>query len=343
MAISLVDSNSVSEWPSPETELEPSAIRAEEIDRALRARLAQSLNYLADVSAAGPGPSLDLKELSAQLQSHDPVSPWVFCLYSKLVAELAKNPRGDVATCYKDLVRAAATPARVGVVPLRDPGFERRWWVHLQTVLDTDRERPFVPKAPAEEDFCRCKSDVVGAIELLEHADPVWHAELATLLRMIVLASPASEERADGFNGASTFFFWAGAVLNAKAKRTPISMIDVLVHESSHVLLFGLSVESPLMRNSGAERYASPVRTDARPLEGIFHACFVTTCVHRVLSRMLDYGELDAEQKAQAMQRRTYNGNAARSSLDLVERHMDATEVGLRILDALRTYWAKSN
>ena len=43
-------------------------------------------------------------------------------------------------------------------------------------------------------------------------------------------------------------------------------MIDLLVHESSHVLLFGVAAEEPLTRNPGTERYASPVRRDPRPI-----------------------------------------------------------------------------
>jgi len=321
------------------TEFDPSVQRAEEIDLGLRAKLAQSVQYLAEVAGFASAREAELAELSARIRAA-PVSAWVFCLYSKLVADLIQRPRGDVTGTFEHILVSAAAPATSGVVPLRDPAWARSWWDHLQTVLDTDRERPFWPIPPREEDYLRCEQDVAAALALLGRTDAAWYAEIWALLRMIVLASPARDQPFDGFNGASTFFFWGGAVLNANAKRTVISMIDVLAHESSHVLLFGLSAEEPLMRNDGSERYASPVRRDPRPLEGIFHACFVSTRVHRLLSRMLQLGDLDAEQAAQAVKRRQYNGEAAIASLDLINRHMEPTATGLTILRQLREYWA---
>ena len=117
-------------------------------------------------------------------------------------------------------------------------------------------------------------------------------------------------------------------------------MIDLLVHESSHVLLFGMAAEEPLTRNPGTERYASPVRPDPRPIDGIFHACFVTTRVHLAMSRLLETRSLSAQDASEAVERRDYNGNAARAALDLLDRHAVPTDTGKRVLDALHDYWA---
>lgn len=324
---------------TPVWALEPSAARVDSLDLALRRRLIQSFEYLGNVVPLDDAGEAGLRTLLNKLRA-GPVSPWVFCLYSRLVAELAKTTMGDVAAAFSDVVHSTSAPAAAGVVALRDPALAGRWWDHFQLVLDTDRHRPFKPEAPSSEDFSRCAQDITAAFALLQRADPAWHDEMRGLLRMIVLGSPASADPADGFNGASTFFLWGAVLLNARAKRSVMSMIDVLVHESSHVLLFGLAAEGPLMRNSGTERYASPVRPDERPLDGIFHACFVTTRVHLALGRMLASGRLSAEEMKQANERRLHNGDAARSSLDLLERHMEPMEVGARILGTLQDYWA---
>jgi HEXXH motif-containing protein len=47
------------------------------------------------------------------------------------------------------------------------------------------------------------------------------------------------------------------------------------VHEAAHTLLTALAVEEPLVKNPRGARYRSPVRTDPRPMEGIYHATFV--------------------------------------------------------------------
>ena len=80
----------------PRWGLEPSAQRVAAIDASLRARLAESLAYLAGVTSLADTHAATLAGIDARLKS-GPVSPWVFGLYSKLVAELAGSPRGDVA------------------------------------------------------------------------------------------------------------------------------------------------------------------------------------------------------------------------------------------------------
>jgi hypothetical protein len=323
---------------APQWALAPSAVRAQEIDRALRGRLAKSFEYIGEVAFLDTGSQAALSNLLQRL-STDPVSPWVYCLYSKLVAELAKNPRADVTGVFQDVVFAASRPANAGVVALREPVFAASWWDHFQLVLDTDRRRPFRPKIPPSEDFSRCQQEIALGLTVLLRGDPVWHDEVQNLLRMIVLGVPASRDSAEIFNGASTFFLWGAVLLNARLRRSAISIVDLLIHESSHVLLFGLSADQALTRNRTDERYASPVREDKRPIDGIFHACFVATRVHLAIDRLLGCGELSAEDTKIAVERQQRNGRVARESLEILTHHAEPTEVGEKILHALQEYW----
>jgi HEXXH motif-containing protein len=157
---------------------------------------------------------------------------------------------------------------------------------------------------------------------------------------MIVLGAPGSDNPADRFNGASTFFLWGASLLNADLRRSTISIADLLVHESSHVLLFGISADGALTENSGSERYDSPLRKDKRPIDGIFHACFVATRVHLAMSRMLDSGALTEAEAKIALERGGYNGEAARNGIVELDRHAKLTELGAQVLGTLRAYWA---
>ena len=174
----------------------------------------------------------------------------------------------------------------------------------------------------------------------MQRADPIWHEEVSHLLRLIVLGAPASAEITDLFNGASTFFLWGATLINAGVRRTAVSMADLLVHESSHGMLFGFSAEGALTKNGGEERHTSPLRKDARPIDGIFHACFVATRVHLAMSRLLDGGRLTAGEEKQAAERRDFNGNAARTALGVLAQNARPTKLGDEILDTIRAYWA---
>ena len=138
----------------------------------------------------------------------------------------------------------------------------------------------------------------------------------------------------------STFFLWGSTLFNGALRRSPISIVDLLVHESSHILLFGVSAEGSLTHNSGHERYESPVRKDKRPIDGILHACFVSTRVHLTMERLLASGTLNDEEAKIAVERRQYNGAAARDALDMLDRYAKPTELGEKVLGTLRAYWA---
>ena len=319
--------------------IRPSAPRVSAIDAGLRYRLADSLSYLGQVASLGDNEASLLTKVTARLQS-GPVSPWVFCLYSKMVSELSKSPQGDITDIIADISAAAALPCDPGITPLRDSALPFLWWDHFQILFDTDRQRSFKPKAPTPNKFASCSAMINSALAILERGDREFHGEVTSLIRMVVLGAPGSTDASDRFNGASTFFLWGASLLNSNVERSNISMIDLLVHESSHVLLFGVSADGALTENTGSERFDSPLRRDKRPIDGIFHACFVATRVHLAMSRLLGSGTLNQDETIQAIERQRYNGSAAVNGIDELRRHAKLTRLGADVFGTLCSYWS---
>lgn len=58
-----------------------------------------------------------------------------------------------------------------------------------------------------------------------------------------------------------------------------------IIHEASHLHLYAMMGEDPLILNEESERYSSPIRVDKRPMSGIFHAVFVLARIIRALHR----------------------------------------------------------
>lgn len=338
---SLLDESEIIAVEGPPWDLSPSLERVDAIDRALRLRLVSSLIYLGEVASLDARHQTVLERITEQLESA-PVSPWVFGLYSKLVAELSKDPQKDAGEIFDDIARAASLRPDEGIVAFADPALPAAWWNHFRLLFDTDRQRPFKPQSPSSEDFALCQKEIETALALLERADPIWRDEVGSLMPMIVLGAPRSADAVDLFNGASTFFLWGASLINANLRRSTVSLVDLLVHESSHVLLFGVSADSALTTNSGHERYDSPVRKDKRPIDGIFHACFVSTRVHLALEGLLRGASLSGEDLRIARDRQEYNGTAARAALDTLAVHAKPTERGDKILGTLRSYWASA-
>jgi hypothetical protein len=92
-------------------DLPPDSGRVAAIDEALRSRLSASLDYIGELVLSRNGQPLpEISQLRARLDQ-GPVSPWLFCLYSKLVAELSKPEDGDVRESFEAMIGAAFSPA----------------------------------------------------------------------------------------------------------------------------------------------------------------------------------------------------------------------------------------
>lgn len=61
--------------------------------------------------------------------------------------------------------------------------------------------------------------------------------------------------------------------------------VDRITHETSHIALNAVMTHDKLVLNDPTERFSSPLRTDPRPLVGIYHGTFVLSRVVHVLSR----------------------------------------------------------
>ena len=238
--------------------------------------------------------------------------------------------------CWRPSGPRRLLPPAEGLVPFgsRHP---QSWWEHFQVLTDTDANRALRLEPSSPQALQACEREVGAAFALMQRADPELRAEIADLLRTILLATPAPSIAP--FDGSSTFFNWGATLINADIRRNPIEVVDLLVHESSHLLLFAFSSQSALTKNAGTERYSSPVRSDPRPIDGIFHACFVTTRVRLAMKRLIGSGRLSAEEMAAARRSLVHNGHAAQESLDLLKRHAELTSAGEVILAELDKYW----
>ncbi len=325
--------------PSP-ISLLPDAARAASRDAAWRARLVVSFDYLAEVLAAR-GIAAD-RLLDARSKAADgPVSPWVSCLYSLLVAEISRAEGANPGEAVAALAEAAARPAReTAPAPLDDAGISPVWRAQFLRLIDTDRELPFRPVAPSPADAERCVGEIAAALDLLDRADPLFRAELDELLRVVVLGAPETADSRDDFGACSTFFMRELVLINAARRRSPVRMIDTLVHEASHVLLFGLALDQPLTTDKGEARIRSAARDDPRPLEGVFHAAFVMARVHLAMTRMIASGRLTPAEAGEAAERRDRNGEVARDALAAVAGHASLTPLGAKIVEALGDYLA---
>jgi HEXXH motif-containing protein len=322
-----------------DTSFHPSAKRAAELDRHMRDRLAQSLTYIAD-EASGPlgFESSLLKPFLMRLRS-GPVSPLIFGAYCELVLALESGELQDAHNLLQEISAAQNHDGGPAIVDLADPGKDRGSGRYLR-LTDTDQTFRFDINPPPEATSRQCRAEIGNAFVLMERGDPELAAEIRTLLREIVLAVGPDDPKANDFDGASSFMLWGAVVLNARNYSKTLDVVQALAHESGHNLLFGLSADGPLIENDDVARYRSPLRTDARPMDGIVHAVYVTARMHRAVAQLVASGVLSADELEAAQAALTLHARNFAAGMETVDRDAQFTPVGRAVFDGARAYMA---
>ena len=311
--------------------LEPCARRAAALDHRMRARLADSLRYLMSEAADSLGlPANTLDEFLLRLHS-GPVAPLAFGAYYELVPAIENGEHDLARRLALEIAAAPAHPGGPQVVDLPGTGCRHH------RLTDTDSDARVGMSAPHGDDSRACRALVDAAFALLESADPESAAETRTLLREIVLASGDSGPAdAMTFDGASSFMLWGAFIVNVQTHADRLDMVQTIAHESTHTLLFGLCADGPLADNDDRERYASPLRPDARPMDGILHATCVCARVHRMLARLLDRGALAGDEAARASQAMAASAQGFHSGMEIIGRHARLTDLGRAVMAGAR-------
>lgn len=280
----------------------PNAARTHRIDRRMRGQLADSLGYLARSMMEQLGESHpELDRLVAALQAGAIYPPSTFGLYYELAAALMDEDEDEAAaaTLLDELSRERAMAAcEVDVLPLNEI-FPEASRARYQRLMDADPDTPFriisPPSVKVEPAIQRFRSGMIRLRQTL----PELAGEFEALIRQVVLVVGA-DDLDYGFAGGSCYMLWGALFINASAHDSDVATIEAIAHESGHSLLFGLTIDEPLVLNDDRELFASPLRDDPRPMDGIYHATYVSARMHWAMAELLKSGELGEEEAAQA-------------------------------------------
>jgi HEXXH motif-containing protein len=314
----------------------PEAGRARGLDARMRQRLAESLRYVGRCIAEhlplpeGFGPALRRIERA-------PVGPLVFGAYYELVVAVEDGALDRASGLLAEIAAVPDAPAALRIMDLADPALDAAS-ARYRRLVDTDPELSFEMRPPPRERSDECRRHLAAALVLMQEGAPDLAAEIEALLREVVLAVGPETPDAVVFDGASSFMLWGAVVLNATNPRNRLDAVQALAHETGHNLLFGFGADGALVENGEEDRYASPLRHDPRPIDGIFHATFVSARMHWALCRLVAAGVLDAAEEDEA--RREIEANVKRfaQGIETLDRHARLTPAGAAAMAPARAW-----
>lgn len=311
------------------------------VDDAVRRSTAESLSLLCDaIAAQRPDLIASLQRWIANLCS-GPVRPGFFALYSDLVEAiyLDDEPAFQSAATAIAAFEAEASDGVRGMT-LADgdlgPGMAVRFLRHL----DDDQTTPLGVGPISEEELRIANDCLTSTWNLLDVAAPALSLEIRALVRDVIFV--ASESGAGGlaFHGASTFYLWGSLFLNARMHPDRVSMAEGLAHEAAHSLLLGYSFGAPLVDNDVSERFASPLREDSRPMDGIVHATYVLARMHYCIERLLASQALNATERDRLEAAKPRRRSDYLQGLEVVSTRARFTPVGRALFEGAQTYMA---
>ena len=312
---------------------EPSAERAAALDARMRARLADSLDYVLSETGDELGVSADTRrELVARIKAGRQ-SPQLFGAYYDLVFALEDEDVERASRLARDIVDRPE-PETLRIAPIQDrPADERDRYRRL--FLEDGGELAGDTSGELVSD---CLRRIEAGLKLLDAGFPAMAAEIRGLLREIVLAAGPEDPKAMTFDGASCYMLWGAILLNTRGQDNVLDTAQALAHESGHNLLFGFCTDGPLIENPDEELFASPLRTDPRPMDGVVHATYVVARMHQTLRRLLDAGVLDPGQQSAALRDLEIHARNFATGDRTIREGARLTRVGAQAIEAARGY-----
>lgn len=319
----------------------PDGDRARLLDRRMRSDLASSLGYLHESIAAQWGEDLSsISHLADEMRRGAIYPPSTFGLYYELSNALLADQRDEAMSLINELAsERALSDERVAVLAL-DALPTEQIISRYQRLMDTDPNEPFHIRSVSNEQAVGFANRFHRVQQRLRRSMPALADEFEALTRQIVLAV-ADEQCATEFAGGSCYMLWGALLLNGDAYTGDVKLIEAIAHEGAHSLLFGFTSDEPLILNDASELYASPLRNDPRPMDGIFHATYVSARMHWAMSALLNSDALDRQEKEEAQAARDADLQQFKSGYDTVMKHGRLTETGRAILASAAAYMSR--
>ena len=93
-----------------------------------------------------------------------------------------------------------------------------------------------------------------------------------------------------------------------------------------------------LVLNPDNEYFPSPLRRDLRPMDGIYHATFVSARMHWAMSGLIESGQLDIHERETAEQARIADQKNFNAGYEIIAAHAQLTYTGEQVMANAKKY-----
>lgn len=318
----------------------PHVYRSRQLDVRMRNQLIDSLIYLAEsLTPFDPASGEKLELIVRQGIKGYSFSPSSFGLYYEIASSMMNNDFSKAEKLIDELTEECAKPPIdfevLTLAELPNNSCER-----YQRLMDMDPESRFAIISPLEASAEAQVQNFNSAFQKLKIALPELAGEVESLIRQVILVEGDPTLGYD-FAGGSCYMLWGALFINAASHPTELLMMEAIAHESAHSLLFGFTVDEPLVLNEASERYKSPLRDDPRPMDGIYHSTYVSARMHWAMKQLSCSSAVDDQMAMDALERTSIHALNFHNGLALIKQHGVLSPTGRALMDSAEIYMPK--
>lgn len=316
----------------------PSADRARTVDETKHLDLADSLAHISDASCSAiPDVQVLLSPVVEKLRGGTRLSAQAFGDYFGLTEALLSDDFDAALVAAEHLANAQNRSSEMTVNHRGAPEN-----ADMDACIDRrlgNEASAFAPlPAQAAPDFPDLLKD---GLKLLDEGFPDLAGEIRAIVHQVVLAQAPQGAEME-FDGASHYQFWGLLLLNPKHQPSRLAVAEALAHEAGHSFLFGLTRTEPLVLNPDDARYSSPLRTDPRPMDGIYHATFVSARMKLAMETLSQSSFLTQDERETAKKAARLDHDNFYMGLETIHTDGLLTDTGTAIMASTEEWMASS-
>lgn len=335
------DSAVLREAAAPRFDFEPDGARAATLGAEINRRLIGSLRYVfGEVGETLGCSATDFDIWLATLERAERLDPLLHTLFHTLVAEVEAGDwhiaRGHAAR----LLTLGAAPPGLGIHPVDADDAAPRPVRLFGRFADLEEANRLDLIAPTPELVAGIMPQIDQALDLIRRNDPAMDEEFRALVKELLLVSQAPEHL---FTTAAVSCFqnWGGLLFNPVVQRDVLDIVELIAHECTHLLLFALALDEPLLTNPPDQLYFSPLRGAPRTMDGVYHATIVSARVARALLRQAQSQDADPAHRDVAMSRGRRSIELFDDGVAIILSDDALTPLGRDVLDSARAAMAR--
>ena len=259
--------------------------------------------------------------------------PGVFARYYDLIFALSSGQIDEANILLNEIVeRALGSESSFKIVPYAPHNLGTDY-ERFPRLLFSEYSQTNPMATPLDSQSLASTQMLEQAIDIVSQVDAAIHKEIESFLVRIFLATSSQTRSAKRFGGVTSLMAWGASFINIEFYRTRWDAVQFLVHELTHSLLFGLSIDDPLVKNAPDENYQSPLRSDLRPMDGIFHATLVCGRLADFNRAWLDSGLATETDRASSRKAITDNLRFFRDGVAVINKHGKLSEQARQLVE----------